>query len=196
MTNDTHTITHLLKEWERGNSNALEQLLPLVYEQLRGMAQYQIAQERAGHTLQPTALVNEVLLKFLSQHKLEWHNRSHFMGTMARVMRQVLVDYARRKCAEKRFPRQGRITLADAERLLIADENLEELLSLDEALTRLAVIDKRQAKVVELFYFVGLSLDEIAHTLNLSLSTVKRELQFAKAWLFRELTNPKMKNCE
>ena len=188
MADDTHTITHLLKEWERGNSNALEQLLPLVYEQLRGMAQYQLSLERSDHTLQPTALVNEVLLRFLNQHKLEWHNRSHFMGTIAKVMRQVLVDYARRKCAEKRFPRHGRITLADAERLVVSDENLEEILSLDEALTRLAVIDERQAKVVELFYFVGLSLDDIVQTLNISLSTVKRELQFAKAWLFRELT--------
>ena len=178
-------LTALLSELGRGNSNALNELLPLVYTELRRIAADQLRRERVGHTLQPTALVHEVYLRLIDQRHADWRNRAHFFGAAARVMRRILVDHARRRRASKRG--DGLLTMSIDQAKEVIDPDGVSVLALDHALDRLATLDERLARVVELRAFGGLTIEEAAHVLEVSPSTAKRELRTAKAWLKREL---------
>ena len=178
-------VTRLLDEWSHGDRSALDRLLPFVYGELRRIAARQLRSERAGHTLQPTALVHEAFLRLADQRTVDWHNRAHFYGVAAHVMRRVLVDYARRRAAKKRGDGADRVPLESVVDTVTATEI--PVLSLDQALTRLEQIDRGLARIVELRAFGGLTIDEAAHVLNVSPSTAKREWRTAKAWLAREL---------
>jgi RNA polymerase sigma factor (TIGR02999 family) len=179
-------VTRLLIDWSNGRREARERLLPIVYEELRRMAQRQMRQERTGHTLQATALVHEAYLKLVDQRRVSWRNRAHFFGVAAKMMRRILVDHARSHATEKRGGDWERLSLDEAP--LIAVDAVVDLVGLDGALDRLAVLDEQQAKVVELRYFGGLTIDETAEVLHISPATVSREWTVAKAWLFGELT--------
>lgn len=180
---DTHEVTLLLAEWAKGNQNALNELTPLVYRELRQLAATYLRKERQGHTLQPTAVVHEAYLRLVDQTKPNWQNRSHFFGVAARLMRQILVDHARRKNARKRgglkVPFESGVSLQDGPKL--------DLLALDNGLTTLEKLDPRKCKAVELRYFAGLSMAEIAQALEVSAITVRRDLRMAEAWLHREM---------
>jgi RNA polymerase sigma factor (TIGR02999 family) len=178
-------ITALLGEWSRGNRSALNQLLPLVYAELRGIAGRQLRSERANHTLQPTALVHEVYLRLVDQRQVDWQNRAHFFGVAAQVMRRILVDHARRHSASKRGEGVRCVSIDEAKE--VAASNEIPILALDHALARLEEVDSDLAKIVELRAFGGLTIEEAAHVLNVSPSTAKREWRTAKAWLNREL---------
>jgi RNA polymerase sigma factor (TIGR02999 family) len=179
------SVTALLNDWSRGDGDALNQLLPLVYAELRRMAARQIRAERANHTLQPTALVHEVYLRLVDQRQVDWHNRAHFLGVSARIMRRILVDHARRHGARKRGDGVQCMSIEDAKELAAAPD--VPILALDHALDRLETVDPDLAKIVELRAFGGLTIEETAHVLNVSPSTAKREWRTAKAWLNREL---------
>ena len=178
-------VTALLDDWSRGDRAALERLLPLVYRELRGVAARQLHRERNGHTLQPTALVHEAYLRLVEQRDVDWQNRAHFFGVAAQVMRRILVDHARRQAARKRGDNLQRVPLED----VIDSSSTTEIpvIGLDEALTRLERVDRGLARIVELRAFGGLTIDEAAHVLRVSPSTVKRDWRTAKAWLTREL---------
>ena len=178
-------ITALLGDWTRGNQNAFNQLLPLVYAELRRMATRHLRGERAGHTLQPTALVHEVYLRLVDQRKVDWRNRAHFFGVSAQVMRRILVDHARTHNAIKRGDGLPRVSIDEAKDVTGPDGI--PVLALDEALNRLTAIDEDLAKIVELRAFGGMTIDEAACVLQVSPSTAKREWRTAKAWLTREL---------
>jgi RNA polymerase sigma factor (TIGR02999 family) len=178
-------ITGMLQRWEQGDDHALDALTPLVYDDLRRLASYLLRGERPGHTLQPTALVNEAYLKLAGQGGLPWENRTHFVAIAARAMRQILVDYARSRQRDKRNPGEPLVPLDDA--IVFAPERSGDLLALDEALNRLNKVDQRKARVVELRYFGGLENAEIAALLHTSANTVMRDWNFAKAWLAREM---------
>ena len=167
-------ITALLGDWSRGNQSALNQLLPLVYTELRRMAQRHLRGERAGHTLQATALVHEVYLRLIDQRKVDWRNRAHFFGVSARVMRRILVDHARSHNAVKRGDGQPRVSIDEA--MEVAAPDGVPILALDQALERLTKIDEGLAKMVELRAFGGMTIDEAACVLNVSASTAKRTL--------------------
>ncbi len=178
-------ITELLLCWSQGDDRALDRLTPLVYQDLRRLASYFLRGERPGHTLQPTALVHEAYLKLAKPKKILWKNRTHFYAVAARVMRQILVDHARRYRRDKRG---GGISLLPLdEGLVFAPERFAELLALDHSLERLAAIEPRKARVVELRSFGGLDNQQIAEILNISANTVMRDWNFAKAWLRREI---------
>lgn len=178
-------ITHLLRAWREGDDLALEQLAPLVYQDLRALARSHLRRERAGHTLQATALVHEAFFKLQSQRS-PWNNREQFFAVASRIMRRVLVDHARARGAVKRGADAPRIELEDS--LAASSEPRSiDLLDLDRALERLAVLEPRLARVVELRYFGGLSVEEAARVLECSDRTVKRDWSFARAWLLREL---------
>lgn len=177
-------VTTLLERWSSGDGRALDRLMPLVYDELRALAHRQLASERRDHTLQTTALVNEAYLRLAGQSRASWANRRQFLLVAARMMRRVLVDYARRRAASKRPPAGGRVSLDTAS--LAADSD-PDILSLDLALTKLSEIDGRQVQVVELRYFAGLDIQQTAETLGVSVSTVTREWRMARAWLRREL---------
>lgn len=179
-------VTALLGEWSRGNRTALNQLLPLVYAELRRVAARQLRNERADHTLQPTALVHEVYIRLVDQRQVDWHNRAHFFGVAAQVMRRILVDHARRHGASKRGEGVRRVSIDEA-RDVAAASNEIPVLALDQALDRLEKVDAELAKVVELRAFGGLTIEEAAHVLSVSPSTAKRDWRTAKAWLNREL---------
>lgn len=179
-------ITQLLSKWKLGEAGAREELIPLVYEQLRRMAAARLGQQNAGHTLRPTALVHEAYLK-LSQADLDWKDRNHFLAVAARAMRQVLVDHARNRQRQKRGSGAQRVTLEDA--TLISSEPSGVLLDLDEALDRLKAIDARKAEAIELLYFGGLTYEEASANLSISVATLHREVTFAKAWLRNELSS-------
>ena len=179
------SVTALLGDWSRGNQSALNQLLPLVYAELRRVAARQLRSERANHTLQPTALVHEVYLRLVDQRQVDWQNRAHFFGVAARVMRRILVDHARRRGAGKRG--EGVRCVAIDEAKEVAAPNEIPILVLDHALGRLEKVDSELAKLVELRAFGGLTIEEAAHVLKVSPSTVKRDWRTAKAWLNREL---------
>jgi RNA polymerase sigma-70 factor, ECF subfamily len=181
----SHDVTALLDDWSRGNHGALNQLLPLVYAELRRIAGRQLQKERVGHTLQPTALVHEVYLRLVDQRHVDWRNRAHFFGVAAHVMRRILVDHARRRSTSKRGIGVQRVAIDDA--LGAAAPNDVPILALDHALDRLEEIDADLAKLVELRAFGGLTIEEAAHVLDVSPSTAKRDLRTAKAWLKREL---------
>jgi RNA polymerase sigma factor (TIGR02999 family) len=178
-------ITGLLDDWGRGNRLALDQLLPLVYAELRRIAARQLRGERAGHSLQPTALVHEAYLRLVDQRKSDWRGRAHFFGVAAQVMRRILVDHARRRLAGKRGEGVRPVSIDQA--LETPGANEIAILDLDAALHRLARLDDGLARIVELRAFGGLTIDEAAHVLNVSPSTAKREWRTAKAWLTREL---------
>ena len=178
-------VTALLDAWSRGNANALNQLLPLVYAELRRIAARRLRNERGNHTLQPTALVHEVYLRLVDQRAVDWRNRAHFFGVAAQVMRRILVDHARRHRAGKRG--EGVQCVSIGEALEATAPNEIPILALDQALDRLEKIDPELAQVVELRAFGGLTIDEAAHVLKVSPSTAKRDWRTAKAWLTREL---------
>jgi RNA polymerase sigma-70 factor, ECF subfamily len=179
------SVTALLGDWNRGDSNALNQLLPLVYAELRRIAARQIRRERANHTLQPTALVHEAYLRLVDQRQVDWHDRAHFLGVSARMMRRILVDHARRHGARKRGDGIQCVSIDDA-REIAANADVP-ILALDQALDRLETLDPELARVVELRAFGGLTIEEAAHVLKVSASTAKRDWRTAKAWLNREL---------
>ncbi len=178
-------ITRLLGELRIGNKAAEARLLELVYPKLRKIAARHLRRESSGHTLQPTALVNEAYLQLTRQMDKDWQNRSHFFAVAAQLMRRILVDYARSRKALKRQGGLQRLELTDV--LAVSDDRLEEILSIDEALSRLAELDARKGKVVELRFFGGLSEEEVAEVLNVAPRTVRRDWNFAKAWLHGEL---------
>ena len=180
-------ISRLLREWSDGDRAALEELLPLVYDELHRQAARYLRRERVGHTLQTTALIHEAYLRLIDQRDVHWQSRTHFFAIAAQMMRRVLIDYARAKHREKRGGDDVRLSL-DAAHLVATDEDSVDLIALDQALNRLAEMDEQQARVVELRYFGGLSLEETAEVLHISRATTARDWEVAKAWLRRELT--------
>jgi RNA polymerase sigma-70 factor, ECF subfamily len=180
-------LTALLRSWSDGDARAFEQVVPIVYDELHRMALRYLAGERAHVSLQPTALVNEVCLRLLGWNDVRWQNRGHFFGVSAQMMRRVLVDIARKRRAERRGGTEAvRVPLEDVE--IAADDRCADLVALDEALERLAVEDPRKARVVELRFFGGLSLEETAEAVGISMRTVQNDWTFARAWLYRALT--------
>jgi RNA polymerase sigma-70 factor, ECF subfamily len=184
-TSTPQEITTLLLAWGSGDRAALDQLMPLVHDELRRMAHRYLGRERAGHTLQSAALVNEAYLKLLGERQMDWQNRAHFFAVASQVMRQILVDYARTRNRDRRGGGVQRVSLEDA--LAVASEQSAELVALDDALHGLAAFDERKSKVAELRFFGGLSVEETAEVLQVSPVTVMREWRLAKAWLYREL---------
>ena len=181
-----HDVTLLLVRWGKGDEDAREQLMPLVYDELHRLAGAYLRRERRDHTLQATALVNEAYLKLIDQRHANWQNRAQFFGVAAQLMRRVLVDHARAYNAAKRGGQYYNITLSDAHRF--GDEPDLDLLALHEALDRLAAIDADQARIVELRFFGGLTIEEAAEVAAVSHATVEREWRMARAWLRRELS--------
>ncbi len=181
----SNSVTRYLQDWRAGNESALDQLTPLVYETLRRLARRQMQGEGAGHTLQTTALVHEAYEKLIGMD-IDWQDRAHFYRIAARLMRRILVDHARGKRRDKRGGGADRVTLHDHS--LQAEQPSLDVLALDEALTRLAEFDERKAQAVELHFFGGLTYAETARALEISEATVDRELRFAKAWLYKELS--------
>ena len=184
--NQTHKITQMLREWSDGNREALEELMPLVYDELHRQARRYLRRERPNHTLQTTALIHEAYLKLIDQN-VNWESRTHFFAVAANMMRRILVDHARAKHREKRGGANENLPLEEA-MLVVSDEKSIDLIALDEALNRLAEFDEQQSRVVELRYFSGLSLEETAAALKVSRTTVANDWALAKAWLHRELT--------
>jgi RNA polymerase sigma-70 factor, ECF subfamily len=185
---DAPDITQLLKDIRGGSPEAEERLMPLVYQELRRIAHSYMRKERSDHTLQTTALVHEAYLKLIGVHEVDWVDRSHFFAVAAQLMRRILVDYARARHASKRGGAIQMMPLDGA--LPISDESLDFILSIHEALDRLAGFDPRQARVVELRFFSGLSVDETARVVGVSSRTVKRDWDLAQAWLYKELSLP------
>ena len=180
-------VTRLLAAWKAGDEQALASLMPKVYGELRRIAEHYIRRERPGHTLQPTALINEAYLKLIQGGMPDWQNRVHFFGIASKIMRQVLVDWARKNCANKRGGVQSQVTLVD--NLVVSEERSSELLALDQALTALGQFDERGCRAVEMKYFGGLTMDEIAEALGVSVPTVVRDLRSSEAWLRRQLAS-------
>ena len=179
----THNVTRLLAEWGNGNQQALEDLTPLVYRELRQLAASCLRRERQDHTLQPTAVVHEAYLRLVDQKNPSWQSRSHFFGVAARLMRQILVDHARKKQAGKRAGHR----VSFAETVSFQPERSQDLVALDSGLDALEKLDPRKCRAIELRYFAGLSMDEIAQTLGVSSVTVRRELRMAEAWLHHQM---------
>lgn len=186
MTPDTAAVTRLLRQWQSGEADALEQLTPLVYHELRRIASGFVRREREGHTLQPTALLHEAYMRLVDQRERDWKSRAHFYGVAAHLMRLILVDYARSKARLKRGGAAQRVEWNEA---LAAGSSRPALLaSLDDALNELEKLDPRKGRVVELRYFGGLSVEETAEVLSISTATVGREQRMAEAWLQRQMT--------
>jgi RNA polymerase sigma-70 factor, ECF subfamily len=181
----SHDVTRLLARWKEGDAAALQQLVPIVHEELRRLARRQMAGERPGHTLQPTALVNEAYLRLVNLKQMQWQDRAHFLAMAARLMRRILVDFARSRGYRKRGGGVRQVSLTQA--LEVAEGQPTDVVALDEALEALAHVDERKSRVVELRFFGGLSLEETAEALNVSRETVKRDWTFAKMWLLRHL---------
>src|SRR5947199_3811223 len=189
MTQDSHEVTQLLIQWSNGDKAALDRLMPLIYEELRQLARHYMNRERAGHTLQTTALVNEAYLRLINRKQVHWQNRAHFFAIAAHLMRSILVDHARSHAYAKRGGGARKIALDEA--VIISEERAAEVVALDEALGQLAEIDPRQSRIVEMRFFAGLTIEETAEVLSLSPATIKREWSTAKAWLFHEMNNSK-----
>jgi len=183
---DQAQLTELLQQVNSGREGALEELMPAVYAELRRQAARYLRRERQNHTLQPTALVNEAFIKLIDQRQVRWQNRAHFFGIAAQSMRRIMIDHARTRQRIKRGGVQHAVTLDEA--MIAGEATSIDVLALDEALTRLAAIDARQAKIVELRYFGQLSVEETAEVTGLSPATIKREWAMARAWLHAELT--------
>jgi len=185
QTRSPKEITQLLVAWSDGNQAALDELTPLVYEELHRLAHRYMRGERAGHTLQTTALVNEAYTRLIDWKNVRWQNRAHFFGVSAELMRRILVDFARARGYQKRGGGMRAVTLSNA--INVSSEKGVDLIALDEALSALAELDPRQSKVVELRFFGGLTNEEAAEVLKVSVATVRRDWSLARAWLHREL---------
>lgn len=186
MNSSPMDVTVLLKEFSEGNQQALAALVPVVYDELRKLAAYYLRQERSDHTLQATALVHEAYLRLVDQRHIDWKNRNHFFGVAAQLMRRVLIMHAREHKAAKRGGGARKISLDET--AILSPAQAEEFVYLDELITRLAALDPQQARVVELRFFAGLSVEETAELMNISTATVKRDWAMAKAWLAREMS--------
>lgn len=184
-TASTSLITQRLVAWSNGDPEALEGLMQIVYNELRRLANHYLRSERPDHTLQPTALVHEAYLRLTGQNRVHWQNRAHFFGVAAQMMRRVLVDHARASCRAKRGGSAYKVPLEETMNLCQRQD--EQIVELDEALTRLRTIDSRKSDVVELRYFGGMSVEETAEVLGVSCNTVMRDWNMAKAWLYQEL---------
>jgi RNA polymerase sigma-70 factor, ECF subfamily len=180
-------VSQLLDAWGAGDQAALEQLMPMVYDELRRIAHRHLGRERVGHTLQTSALVNEAYLKLVNEREMRWQNRAHFFAIAARLMRLILVDYARGRNRARRGGGAQRVSLDEA--LAVANEQAADVLALDEALNQLAAFDERKSRVVELRYFSGLSVEETAEVLQVAPVTVMRQWRLAKAWLHQIMTS-------
>ena len=178
-------ITRLLVDWRGGDQAALEQLIPLVHDELRRLARRHMARERVGHTLQATALVNEAFVRLVDVQQVKWQDRAHFFAMSSRLMRRILVDFARSKGYQKRGGGAQKVSFDEA--LVVTTEPGQDLVALDDALNALAAFDGRKAQVVEMRFFGGLSVEETAEALKVSVDTVMRDWKLAKAWLLREL---------
>ena len=179
-------ITRLLIDWRGGDQAALEQLIPLVHDELRRLARRHMAHEHAGHTLQATALVNEAYVRLIDVRQVKWQDRAHFFAMSSRLMRRILVDFARSKGYQKRGGGAQKVSFDEA--LVVSQEPGQHLVALDDALNALAAFDTRKTQVVEMRFFGGLSVEETAEALKISVDTVMRDWKFAKAWLLRELS--------
>ena len=186
MASERDNVARLLNEWSDGNKQALEELVPLIYTELRYLAHTFLYRERPGHTLQTTALVHEAYLKLIDQRDARWQNRAHFFAIAAQAMRRILIDSARRHRAEKRGSGGEKVSLAES--LIVSPQPDQTLLALDEALEHLAEIDRDQSRIVELRYFGGLTIEETAEVMSLSPATIKREWAMARAWLHQALS--------
>jgi len=186
ITNSPQEITGMLQAWSQGDDSALKSLTPLVYQELRRLAHRYMGRQRHGQTLQTTALVNEAYLRLVDVSQVSWQNRAHFFAVSAQLMRHILVDFARGRQSQKRGGAAQQVSLDQA--LEVSDKVGADLVTLDDALTLLATLDARQARVVELRFFGGLSLEETAEVLKVSPGTVRRDWRMAKAWLHRELS--------
>jgi RNA polymerase sigma factor (TIGR02999 family) len=180
-------VSELLVRWKRGDQEALQALLPLVYDELRRIANHHLQAERAGHTLQSTALVHEAYLRLVAQEPLRLDNRAHFFAVASHLMRQILVDYARKHYAAKRGA--GDLTLTLDEAIALPRKRELDLVALDDALNKLAAMDARQSRIVEMRFFGGLSIEEMADALGISSATVERHWRIARVWLFQELSD-------
>lgn len=181
----THEITELLQAWSNGDSHALAKLIPLVDHELRKIAHAYMSRERAGHTLQTTALIDEALIRLMEGGKINWQGRTHFYSLVARRMRQILIEHARQQLTAKRGNRSEHVDIAEA--MFLSYEGSQEMIILDEALMKLAKFDERKSKIVEYRYFGGFTLQEVAEILGVSPATVEREWRLARAWLKREI---------
>jgi len=182
----TQQVTRLLKDWSNGDQAALEQLTPLVYSELRRLAGRYLRKERPDHTLQSTALVHEAFIRMIDQRNVRWQNRAHFFGVAAQMIRRILVDHARSRYASKRGSGAPRLSLDEA--IALPDRKDLDLVALDDALNSLAKFDPQQARIVELRFFTGLTVEETAEVLGISPATVKRDWVTAKAWLYRDIS--------
>ncbi len=178
-------VTRLLEQWRQGDPEVLERLIPLVYAQLHRIAQGYMRRERDDHTLQPTALVNEVYMRLIHQRKITWHDRAHFYTFAARMMRNILKDHARAHLADRRGA--GAIRLPLSEEIAWVGTTSEDILDLNRALDRLEQLDQRKAHLVELRFFLALTMEETAEVLSISVATAERDLKFSRSWLFQEL---------
>lgn len=192
MTPSPEEVTRLLVDWGNGDVGALEQLTPLVYQELRRLAHQHMNRERPDHTLQTSALINEAYLRFTQQRNMHWQNRAQFFAIASRLMRRVLIDYARARNYQKRGDGATRVSLSDV--AYVSEDRAEELLALDEALNSLESFDKRKSQVVELRFFGGMSVEETAVALDVSPNTVKRDWSTAKAWLYRNIKKGAVEN--
>ena len=183
-------LTGLLIEWRQGDQSALDRLTPLVYDGIRRMAHREMQRERAGHTLQTTALVNEAYVRLAGSKNVNWQNRAHFFAVTASVMRHILIDHARRRHYVKHGGEAQRVAFNEAEAM--SQERASELVALDDALVELAKLDPRKGQVVELRYFGGLSLEETAKVLEVSVMTVRRDWRAAKAWLYKKVMSDEL----
>jgi RNA polymerase sigma factor (TIGR02999 family) len=184
---DQQEITQLLLAWGEGDEHALERLMPFVYDELRRLAGFHMRNQKVGHTLQATALVNEAYVRLIDSSRVRWQNRAHFFAMSSQLMRRVLVDFARAKNSQKRGGDEIKVTFDDI--LPVSEKKESQLIDLDEALNRLAEFSPRQAKIVEMRYFGGLTEEEIGEAINISSRTVRREWSSARAWLYREISN-------
>ncbi|HJQ68440.1 MAG TPA: sigma-70 family RNA polymerase sigma factor [Blastocatellia bacterium] len=179
-------VTQLLLDWSDGKRAALDQLIPLVHDELRRLARRYMRRERAGHTLQTTALVNEAYMRLVDQRHVRWQNRAHFFGIAAQIMRRILVDYARTRHYDKRGGKAVHVSLDET--ALVSQDPQAELIAVDDALTDLAIHDPRKSRIVELRFFGGLSIEETAEVMGISPTTVQREWRSAKAWLHHAIS--------
>ena len=180
-------LTRLLEAWSQGDSEALEQLTPLIYGELRKLAHFHMSREGAGHTLQPTALINEAFLRLVAVQHTDWKGRRYFYAAASQIMRRVLVDYARKKRSIKRGREVKRVPFEEAMAQPDYAPAAADIVAFDEALTRLKELDPRKTQVVEFWFFGGMTIEEIAEAMEMGTSTVRRDLEFAKVWLAREL---------
>lgn len=187
MSSPPSDVTQLLREWSRGDQSVVDQLTPLVYSELRRLADGYMRRERPDHTLQPTALIHEAYIRLIQQSQPEWHSRSHFFRFAAHLMRQILVDHARTRRAEKRGGDAEKVPFDDM--AIVAASEPVDVLAVDEALERMASFDPRKAQTLELKFFGGMSEEEIAQALGISVRTLGRELRLAKAWMAKALVS-------